>query len=241
MATDLPRPEPGGTSGFAPGAASGTNPSDSDRHPTAPGAVGAPDWRQTLPVLTSATVTARELVTEDASSLLPLLAAEEVTRFVSPLPATRDEFERFIAWTHRQRALGQYVCFAVVPVGMSSPVGVFQLRSLEPGFATAEWGFALGSPYWGTGLFVAAAHLVLDFAFGTIGVRRLEARACVHNVRGNGALRKLGATAEGVLRRAFRSHDRFYDQVLWSILESDWRAATARGRSGSARGNARVE
>ena len=34
-----------------------------------------------------------------------------------------------------------------------------------PIFQTREWGFALGSAYWGTGLFVAGATHVLDFAF----------------------------------------------------------------------------
>jgi RimJ/RimL family protein N-acetyltransferase len=63
---------------------------------------------------------------------------------------------------------------------------------------------------------------MLDFAFGTVGVRRLEARACAENKRGNGALRKLGATPEGVLRRSFLWQGQYQDQVLWSILDSDW-------------------
>jgi ribosomal-protein-alanine N-acetyltransferase len=108
---------------------------------------------------------------------------------------------------------------------MSTPIGLFQVRSLEPRFSTAEWGFALGSSFWGTGLFVEAARLVGDFAFGTMGVRRLEARACVQNDRGNGALRKLGATQEGVLRRSFLWQGEYYDQMLWSILDSDWNDA----------------
>jgi RimJ/RimL family protein N-acetyltransferase len=136
-------------------------------------------------------------------------------------------FERFITWTHKQRAAGQYVCFAVVPTGMSVAVGLFQVRSLEPGFANAEWGFALGSPFWGTGLFIDGAQLVVDFAFETIGVHRLEARASVQNGRGNGALRKLGAVQEGVLRRSFLRRGQYHDQALWSILDTDWGQARA--------------
>ena len=98
---------------------------------------------------------------------------------------------------------GNYVCFAVVPDGMDSAVGIFQVRSLEAGFGTAEWGFALGSQFWGTGMFIDGARLVLDFAFDVIGARRLEARAAVANGRGNGALRKVGAVPEGMLRRSF--------------------------------------
>ena len=180
------------------------------------------DWRQSLPVLTSDGVTLRELEPGDAPSLLAMLTTEEVTRFISPPPTTVEGFERFIAWTRQQRAAGQYACFAVVPAGMSAAIGLFQVRSLEPGFATAEWGFALGSPFWGTGLFVEGAKLVVDFAFETIGVHRLEARASVQNGRGNGALRKLGAVQEGVLRRSFLRNGQYHDQALWSILDTDW-------------------
>jgi ribosomal-protein-alanine N-acetyltransferase len=63
--------------------------------------------------------------------------------------------------------------------------------------------------------------MVLEFAFGTIRIRRLEARVSVHNGRGNGALRKLGATSEGLLRRSFVLRGHYQDQVLWSILDSD--------------------
>lgn len=75
---------------------------------------------------------------------------------------------------------------------------------------------------WGTGMFVAAAQMVLGFAFDTAGVHRLEARASVANGRGNGALRKIGAVQEGVLRRAFFRGGAYHDQVLWSILAEDW-------------------
>ena len=54
-------------------------------------------------------------------------------------------------------------------------------------------------------------------------VRRLEARSAVENLRGNGALRKLGAVQEGVLRGAFRKGDRVMDAALWTILADDWR------------------
>lgn len=185
----------------------------------------ASNWRQSVPVLTSRGLSLREVTQQDASPLMAMLSTQDVLRFISPHPATADAFARFVTWTHQQRAAGQFVCFAVVPAGMSAPIGLFQVRSLEPRFSTAEWGFALGSPYWGTGLFVEAARLVGDFVFRTIGVRRLEARACVHNGRGNGALRKLGATPEGVLRRSFRWQGEYHDQTLWSILDSDWNGA----------------
>ena len=183
------------------------------------------DWKAGLPVLAGTTFTLRELRLEDAPSLMATLTTEEVARFISPPPTTVEGFERFIIWAQNERQAGNYACFAVVPEGMTTAVGIFQVRSLEPGFGTAEWGFAMGSQFWGSGIFVEGARLVLDFAFDVIGAQRLEARAAVANGRGNGALRKIGATQEGVLRKSFLRDGEYLDQTLWTILESDWRAS----------------
>jgi len=194
--------------------------------PPLPAAV-VTDWHQALPVLSGSLVTLRELRMSDAASLCAMLTTEEVSRFISPPPTTVEGFERFIAWTHRQRAAGQYACFAVVPRGADTAVGLFQLRTLDSAFEVAEWGFALGSEYWGNGMFVESAQLTLDFTFDVVRVRRLEARAALKNGRGNGALRKVGATQEGVLRRSFLRNGEYLDQALWTILDEDHRRAKA--------------
>lgn len=185
------------------------------------------DWRENLPVLGGAKVTLRELELTDAPTLFAMLTPEEVSRFISPPPTTVEGFEKFILWARAERAAGRYACFAVVPNGMTTAIGLFQIRQLEPGFATAEWGFAIGSQFWGTGVFVDGGHMVVDFAVEVLGVRRLEARAAVANGRGNGALRKLGAVQEGVLRRSFLKNGQHLDQMLWSILAEEWRQAKA--------------
>ena len=190
---------------------------------TTQAAVTTSDWKAGLPVMAGSTFTLRELRVEDAASLLAMLTTEEVSRFISPPPTTVQGFERFIAWAHRERQAGSYACFAVVPDGMNTAVGIFQVRSIEPGFGTAEWGFAMGSPFWGSGVFAEGARLVLDFAFDVIGANRLEARASVANGRGNGALRKIGAVQEGLLRRSFLRNGQYHDQVLWGICAEDWR------------------
>ena len=181
------------------------------------------DWKAGLPVLTGSTFTLRELRLEDAASLLAMLTTEEVSRFISPPPTTVEGFERFIIWAQRERQAGNYACYAVVPQGMTTAVGIFQLRSLDSGFTTAEWGFALGSQFWGTGIFAESARMIVDFAIDVVDVHRLEARAAVANGRGNGALRKIGAVQEGVLRRSFFRHGVHHDQVLWGIVAEDWR------------------
>ena len=156
------------------------------RHPLEQHETQTTDWRRALPVLTGEMVTLRELRKSDAASLLAMIATAEVARFISPPLTTVEGFERFIDWTHRQRAAGTYACFAVVLGGTDTAIGIFQVRQLEPSFATAEWGFAIGSAFWGTGVFMDAARLTLGFVFDTLGVHRLEARAAIRERPGNG-------------------------------------------------------
>jgi [ribosomal protein S5]-alanine N-acetyltransferase len=185
------------------------------------------DWTTGLPVLTGRKMMLRELVKSDALSLLSMLKSEEVAKFISPPPTTPDGFERFIAWAQREREAGNQFTFGMVPEGCEHAVGLVQVRAIAPRFSVAEWGFAVGSSFWGTGMFLASARMTLDFAFQHTSVNRLEARAVVQNARGNGALRKLGAVQEGVLRGSLLKDGKHLDQIMWSILSQDWFQAKA--------------
>jgi RimJ/RimL family protein N-acetyltransferase len=49
----------------------------------------------------------------------------------------------------------------------------------------------------------------------------------VQNGRGNGALRKLGAVQEGILRGSLLKNGKYLDQIMWSIVARDWCQAKA--------------
>ena len=200
------------------------------------------DWRQGLPVLEGRITTVREVRPSDAASLFELFTDPEVNRHISPPPPSIDAFAGFVTWAQTQRSRGRLVCFAVVPSGLCEAVGIIQIRALDPSFSLAEWGFVLGSAFWSTGVFEDAATQVLDFAFNTLKVYRLEARAVSLNGRGNGALQKLGATAEAVLAQGLRRDRDFYEQLLWSLLADEWRAheSALRGRFDLEMAKARV-
>jgi [ribosomal protein S5]-alanine N-acetyltransferase len=201
------------------------------RFDAAPSATQTPaadaDWTTGLPVLKGRKIMLRELVKTDALSLLSMLSTEEVAKFISPPPTTPQGFEKFIAWAQRERQVGNQFTFGMVPEGCDHAVGLVQVRAVAPRFSVAEWGFAVGSPFWGTGLFLASARMTLDFAFQHTAVNRLEARAVVRNGRGNGALRKLGAVQEGVLRGSLLKDGKYLDQIMWSIISQDWFQAKA--------------
>jgi N-acetyltransferase len=186
-------------------------------------------WRDAVPVLTGEHCLLREVRVDDASMLLPILTAPDVSRFISPPPASVERFAWFIRWSHREREAGRYLALAILPHAAATPVGFLQLRQLEPGFRVAEWGVAMAAQYWGAGLFLDASRLLLDFAFNELGVHRLEARAAVANGRSQAAMLKLGAVQEGVLRQSLTTSDgQRLDQVLWSVLDEDWRQLTRR-------------
>jgi RimJ/RimL family protein N-acetyltransferase len=183
------------------------------------------DWRRRLPVLRDGPIALRALRESDAAALAARLGRRSVQSHLAPSPSSPEGFRRFVRWTNRQRRNGTHICYGVVPAGKTTLVGIVQVWPIERDFFTAEWGVVLGEEYWGTGLFQRVARPFLNFAFGTLGVVRLEARTAEANVRANRALRKLGATFEGVLRSGYRNGDTVGDHLMWSILASDWASA----------------
>jgi ribosomal-protein-alanine N-acetyltransferase len=191
------------------------------------------DWWRGLPELSDGTVVLRELRWSDAPSLLAELHRSRVFQYTAPCPPTVEGFERFIRWTQDERGHGRHACFGIVPPRQATPVGIIQIWPIEFDFSTAEWGFVLSESYWGTGLFMRSARLFLEAVFGSLGVFRLEARALDINSRGNGVLRKLGATREGDLRGGFRDGVVVSNHVMWSILAPEWVAVPSRASSAS--------
>lgn len=186
-------------------------------------AEGEADWTTQIPELANDVVTLREVRRSDARSLFAMLTTAEVRRYMSTPPPDVAGFERFIEWAQDERREGRYICFAVVPKGYDVAIGIFQVRQIDPRFESGEWGAALGSQFWGTGIFAAAADLMFDFLFDQVGLHRLEARAAVQNGRANGAARKVGSVPEGLARQALQCEGRYHDQLMWSLLAEDWR------------------
>ena len=186
------------------------------------------DWRGGLPKVSDGHIVLRQLRVDDTPSLVAHLSDARVSRYIAPCPSTAARCAQFVRWTHAERRRGKLACFGIVPAGGTSAVGVIQVWPVERDFSTAEWGFALGASYWGTGLFVRAARLVLDAVFSELGVYRLEARVVDMNKRGNGVLQKLGATRDGVLRGGFHDGVAIRDHVMWSTLAPAWQVQKLR-------------
>jgi len=183
-------------------------------------------WQTRPPVLHGERLRLRELTEADARLLVSMLGVPEIARYISAPPTSADRIAAFAAWGQRERAAGRHIAFAIVAHGTDAPIGLLQLRLLDPSGHSGEWGVILGATEWGAGLFVEASRLLVAFAFDMVGLHRLEARVASGNGRAQAAMRKLGAVQEGVLRRALVTADgTCHDQVLWSVLAEDWRAS----------------
>lgn len=180
------------------------------------------DWRQELPILTSRLVALREPAADDLGSIVSLLAISDAYRFGIDEAITEETVAALIAKVRQERTAGVAFTYAVILVAGGALVGLVQVRQLDPMFEAAEWNMTLLPSVRGTGVFIEAARLVGSFVFKVLSTHRLEARVLVQNGRANGALRKLGAVQEGLLRRAVRRGGDYVDQVLWSVLKDDW-------------------
>lgn len=179
-------------------------------------------WRQELPTLSGSTVTLREPTSADHNGVLEILHTAESARFGIDGDVTDLAVRRFLEAVRADRQAGRAFTY-VATVHSGRVVGLFQSRGLDPMFENVECEAAMLPAVRGSGLFVACAQLVVAFIFGALQAHRLESRVLLESGRANGALRKLGALQEGVLRRALRRDGRYFDQVLWSLLRSDWR------------------
>jgi RimJ/RimL family protein N-acetyltransferase len=172
--------------------------------------------------LTTRLVTLREPTSEDLGSLVDLLSIEDASRFGIEEAIDEVAVQLLVDRAARDREAGAAFTHVVVNGSNRGAMGLVQVRALDPAFETAEWECTLAPSARGSGVFIETARLVCEFAFKTIGAHRLEARVQLQNGRANGALRKLGAVQEGILRRSAKRRGEYVDQVLWSVLKDDW-------------------
>lgn len=194
-----------------------------DTRRASPGGAGDGQWRQALPVLSSESTLLREPVATDALPLLTALPDDALGQIVAdPPPVSVSGLEHLIRQLQSERRAGRLACWAVVPAGIDAPVGLIGVRAMDQTCSMVEGFGVIAEEFRGTPLFQSAGRLLLTGLFDQMGVHRAEFRIDVRNGRANGAMRKLGATQEGLLRRAGTHGGEFRDQVLWAIVATDW-------------------
>ena len=188
------------------------------RFEPSPGLVA--EWHRRLPDLLCPGFRLREPRLGDAERLAAAFGPEAASTLGVATPATGDEWMHFVARVRTGRATRHTVCYAVVPEASADVGGLVLLQRLAPKSRAATVSFVFSEAHWGTDLPAVSSACVLAFAFQAVGVSRVEGRAS--GAREFETVRRLGAVIEGVLRHSQPVGDGFADQILWSVLDTDW-------------------
>ncbi len=177
-----------------------------------------------LPTLAAPRVALRWLTEADAGALFGIFSNPTVMRYWSTLPmsniAQARKLVADIQEGFRTRRLFQW---GVVRLEDDVVIGTCTLFAINESQGRAELGYALGHEYWGHGYMKEALTALVDFAFGKLGMRRLEADVDPRNAGSLHAIERLGFRREGVLRERWKVNGELQDSVVLGLLSHEWR------------------
>jgi ribosomal-protein-serine acetyltransferase len=86
-----------------------------------------------------------------------------------------------------------------------------------------EIGYWIDKSEEGKGLVSAACKLLIEYAFGELGLNRIEIRCSSENVRSAAIPISFGFEKEGVLRQAELRDGKLHDFIIYGLLAAEWR------------------
>jgi len=108
-------------------------------------------------------------------------------------------------------------------------VGVVDLSEIVRGcFQSAYLGYFVFRPHAGRGLMRQGLAQVLEHAFETMGLHRLEANVQPGNTASIALVRALGFSKEGYSKGYLKIGGRWMDHERWAILAEDWKKTASR-------------
>ena len=104
-------------------------------------------------------------------------------------------------------------------------IGNLGLHSIDWKNRNAELGITIGDKeYWGQGYGTAAIRTLLKLAFEEMNLHRVFLRVDKDNERGIRCYEKCGFQRDGILREAVFREGRYHDQLMMSVLVSEYRS-----------------
>lgn len=94
---------------------------------------------------------------------------------------------------------------------------------------SADIGYWVDGSFEGRGLVTHALTVLLDQAFGPLGLARVTLHTEAGNQRSRALAARLGFTEEGVQRQAIAFPDRRRDEVVYGLLAHEWHARRTTG------------
>lgn len=168
-------------------------------------------------------VVLRRHVPENLAAFRRWYADPEIARLAryQEAPMRPDEIERFFA----ARVVGpDALAMAIHERDGDRLVGTCAFSQLDGDNGSALYHITIGEKdAWGQGHGTEATRLMLDHAFGTLGLHRVALFVFEFNERAIRAYRRCGFVVEGRSREAIHRDGRWWDELAMSVLESDWR------------------
>jgi len=158
--------------------------------------------------------------THDDAPVLLATAADPVTMQWNPLGlSSADDARR---WIDNARSWRAYAIWAVCDAVTGEVVGKVALDNLDAENASAEVGYWVVPSARGHGVAGRALRAAADFAFGSLGLERVELFHAVENTASCRVAEKAGFALEGTARRSYRYGDGvLHDEHLHARLRDD--------------------
>lgn len=136
-----------------------------------------------------------------------------------------DVAARIESW-EMQAEMANGACWGIFerPQGFASApalAGVIVLGWIQAAHLSASVSYWLGEKFTGRGLATEALRLLSRYAFGELGLNRLEISASVANAESRAVATRAGFVQEGISREYERIHGHFEDHVRFSLLAKD--------------------
>ena len=168
----------------------------------------------------------RKLRREDARDYFERLAGcEAVTRYMLFDPHKDiSESEASMEKTLRRYEEGAYR-WGITLTGVHRIIGVIDLLRLDPVTECGSFAYMLAEEFWGKGYGTEALKAVLDFAFGDLKLKAVEADHMVENPASGAVMRKAGMNYVRTERAKYEKHGIPRDAEVYRIEAENWKAA----------------
>ena len=138
------------------------------------------------------------------------------------LPGLYTSRKNAIHWDGRNH-LGERVSCGLYIVVLQIDSPHFKMKSADA--HEADIGYELDPPYWGHGYATEAARAIVRFGFTRLRLHRIWSWCIADNVGSARVLEKVGMRREGRLRENAYFKGRWWDTLLYGMLEDEWRAS----------------
>lgn len=167
----------------------------------------------------------RPLTKDDCGNLLIYAQNEpELWKYATTEVAGEENFKTYIDTALAARESGKEYPFVVFDKRTGKYAGSTRFYDIQAANRTLQLGYTwYGKKFQGTGLNRHCKFLLLQFAFETLGMLRVEFRADNSNARSIAAMKSIGCVEEGVLRQHMSKPDGTRrDSIVLSILQQEW-------------------